>query len=131
MSWLDSPRAEQEPHWERYWDWFAVALFLLLTVDLLMTMGAAGVYGLEAEANPLMRWTLQQGVVAIVLVHVATLLIAVAGFELLVGYGKQLHGRAQLRFQWSTELWLGFLVGIGLLVYANNLALIVLGQPFL
>ncbi len=40
---------------EEYWDWVAVALFLLVTVDMLTTMFAAAALGPVAEANPLMR----------------------------------------------------------------------------
>lgn len=117
--------------WEQYWDWFAIALFLLLSVDLLMTMGAAVIYGVEAEANPVMRWILDQGFVVIVTTHVVALLIAVGAFGVLVGYGKRLRGSSQSQLQWSTELWLGLLIAAGLVMYANNLALIVLGKSLL
>ena len=123
--------ATTESTWERYWDWFAVALFLLLTVDLLMTMGATIVYGLDAEANPLMRWVLAQGLLTIVVTHLLVLLLAVAGFGLLIRHGQSLQGRRERRFRLSTELWLGLLVAGGLLVYANNLAVIVLGGSLL
>jgi hypothetical protein len=54
---------------EEYWDWIAVALFLLLTVDLLTTLAAARLVGADAESNPLMRWLLGRGVVIVIGAH--------------------------------------------------------------
>lgn len=117
-----------DPAWERYWDWFAVALFLLLAVDLLLTMAATSVHGLEAEANPVMRWILARGFVVIVVAHLATLLVVAAAFAQLLRCGKRLRGSARTRFMRSTELWLGGLIALGLFVYANNLSVIILGE---
>ncbi len=125
------PRDSPEQSWERYWDWFAVALFLLLTVDLLTTMGAALIYGLEAETNPIMRWILSQGAATIIATHLAVLLLAAGGFGMLVRYGEGLTGRAADRFRLSFKLWLGLLIAAGLVVYANNLAVIVLGDSLM
>ena len=92
-----------------------------------MTMGATIVHGVQAETNPFMRWVLTQGLLVIIAVHVAILILAVSGFSMLLRYGEQLPGATQRRFRLSTELWLGLLIAVGLFVYANNLAVIVLG----
>ena len=108
-----------------------MALFLLLSVDLLLTMGAAALHGLEAEANPLMRWVLGQGLLVIIAVHVGVLLLAVAAFRRLLAFSAGLSGSLLSVYRLVIELWLGLLIAAGILVYANNLSGIVLGASLL
>jgi uncharacterized membrane protein len=116
---------------DEYWDWVAVALFLLITVDLLTSLYAAEVVGLEHETNPVMVWLLDQPVVLIVAVHIAVATIAVSGFALLFGLIERSQPRSRRVLEFLTEVYLGLLVAVGLLVFANNLSVIVLGRNLL
>lgn len=123
-----STETSLEPRFEEYWDWVAVALFLLLTVDLLTSMYAAGTVGLEHEANPLMAWLLAQSL-GVVIIGQAVVLLVAAGlfyglFELTRGLPRDYRGPVAV----AVEVFLGLLVAVGLFVFANNLTLIVLGE---
>jgi len=112
---------------EEYWSWTAGALYLLLTLDLLTTIYAAGLYGHAAEANPLVRQALDAGVPSLVVLNLLALLAVAA---LVYGYIELLTAVRGVR-AWvmarSFELWVGGLVAAGLFVFANNLSVIVLG----
>jgi hypothetical protein len=69
---------------EEYWDWFTVALFVLITVDMITTMYAATYAGPAAEANPLMRWEIGQGVLVMTAVNLIATVIAVGIFYFLM-----------------------------------------------
>lgn len=117
-----------EPRVREYWDWIAVALFLLTTIDMTTTMYAASLVGLGAEANPVVRWVLGQGFPAFVAVNlVAVCMVAV----LFYGLVEMLQATPEPYDQYlavSIETWLGGLLAAGLIVFANNLAVIVHGQ---
>lgn len=81
MSQSSKPRATRI---EEYWDWFAVALFLLVTVDLLTTVGATRKYGLDAEINPVIIWLFRQGLLTVVVAHLAVTVLAVCAFAGLI-----------------------------------------------
>ena len=112
---------------EEYWDWVAVALFLLITVDMLTTMFAAAVLGPGAEANPLVRWALEQGTSTLVLVNVLAVVLAVGFFYALRELLGQSPARYRRPFSVLVEAWLGLLVFLGLTVLANNLSAVSLG----
>ena len=126
--------SEIEPGWrvetgavEEYWSWTAGALYLLLTLDLLTTIYAAGLYGRAAEANPFVRRALAAGVPSLVVLNLLALLAVSA---LVYGYIELLTAVRGVR-AWvmarSFELWIGGLVAVGLFTFANNLSVIVLG----
>jgi len=112
---------------EEYWSWTAGALYLLLTLDLLTTIYAAGLYGHAVEANPLVRRALAAGVPNLVVLNLLALLAVTA---LVYGYIELLMAVRGVR-AWvmarSFELWVGGLLAAGLFVFANNLSVIVLG----
>lgn len=118
---LDSRIAE-------YWSWVAVALFLLLTVDLLTTLGAYRLYGPAAEANPVMRWALRRSLGVLVVVHLGALVVAVTIFYGLIRLVRETEPPAQRMVTLLVEGYLGVLVAVGLFLMANNLAVIVLGE---
>jgi putative Mn2+ efflux pump MntP len=116
---------------EEYWDWVAVALFLLVTVDMLTTMFAAAVLGPAAEANPLMRWALEQGTPTLITVNVLAVVLSVGffyGLRELIGQTPSPYRRP---FCVLVEVWLGLLVFVGLAVLANNLSAVFLGASLL
>ncbi|MGM0606517.1 MAG: hypothetical protein ACQETB_12720 [Halobacteriota archaeon] len=112
-----------------YWEWFAVALFLLLTVDLLTSMSAAVVVGTTAEANPLMAWVLSQSLWLIVSIHLLAAVGAAFAFETIVRLADRKADDSP--FAIGVEIWLGSLVAIGLFLLANNLSVIVHGSSLL
>jgi hypothetical protein len=116
---------------EEYWGWITVALFLLVTLDLLTSLYAAQVVGLEYESNPLMAWLLGQSLVAVITVHVAAVVLAAVFFYAIV----ELIRRTTPTLQWvmmrSLEIYLGLLIAVGLFVVANNLSVIVLRRSLL
>jgi len=131
-------RREIESDWqvdaaslEEYWSWTGAALYLLLPVDLLTTLYAVALYGLTAEANPIVRRALGHDVPRLVAINLAVLAVAV----LLVTAYMRLLGRTRGVEAWvlarSFELWVGSLLAAGLFVFANNLSVIFLGRSLI
>lgn len=113
---------------EEYWDWFAVALFLLVTVDMLTTMGATVEYGLAAEINPLVVWLLRHGLVAFMLANLVVVVLAVGAFSGVVEAVQRARAPYDAYLVYGIEVWLGVLLSMGLFVFANNLSVIVHGR---
>ena len=126
-----SSKFDRQARFEEYWDWVAVALFLLLTIDLLTSMYAASAVGLEHEANPLMAWLLAQSLGLIIAVHAVVLVVAAAFFYALFEVVRELPVAYRRPSSIAVEAFLGLLVAVGLFVFANNLTLIVLGESLL
>jgi hypothetical protein len=119
---------ETEALIQEYWSWFAVALFLLLAVDLLTTAGAASEYGLAAESNPAMRWLLGRGLATVIGVHLTVVALGAFGFAGIVCLLRRGRAPYDRYLAYCIEVWLGLLVVAGLTVFANNLSVIVLGE---
>ena len=120
-------RATIEERISEYWDWVAVALFLLITVDMLTTIYATAVVGPVAESNPLVRWVLRQGPMAFAATNLVAAVLAVAFFYALVEMIRASPPPFDRYLALAVELWLGLLVAAGLAVFANNLLVIVYG----
>lgn len=120
-------RATIEERIDEYWDWAAVALFLLTTVDMVTTIYAAAVVGPGAESNPLVRWVLRQGPTAFAATNLAAVVLAVVFFYALVEMIRSSPPPFDRYLALAVELWLGLLVAAGLAVFANNLVVIVFG----
>lgn len=116
---------------DQYWDWIAVALFLLTSVDMLTTIYAASVYGAAAEANPVMRWVLNQGIVLLVVVNLVAVVVVVALFYAVQWQVRRMAPPYNRYFALLVEVWVGLLVAIGLAIFANNLSAIVLGSSLI
>jgi hypothetical protein len=117
-----------ESRTEEYWDWFAIALFILITVDMITTMFAAWQVGLAAEANPLMRWAQSQGLLTVMAFNLVATVVAVVGFYLLIGQLKATEPPLDRYLSLGLEAWLGLLISGGLFVFANNLSVIFHGR---
>ncbi|MFB6353740.1 MAG: hypothetical protein ABEJ92_06605 [Halobacteriales archaeon] len=113
---------------EEYWDWFAVALFVLITVDMITTMYAAWYVGPAAEANPLMRWALGRGMLTLTAVNLAATVVAVGGFYALMRLLERTAPPYDRYVGLGVEAWLGLLIAGGLFVFANNLYVIFHGR---
>lgn len=127
------PRLPPDPaaRIQEYWDWFAVALFVLITVDMLTTMYAAAHVGPAAEANPLMRWAIGHGIVVLTVVNLAATVLAVGGFYVLMRVVEDARRPWDRYVAVGVEVWLGVLIAAGLFVFANNLVVIVHGRSLL
>lgn len=126
---MSSPAIETRV--EEYWDWFAVALFILITVDMITTMFATWHIGTAAEANPLLRWALGEGLLTVTLFNLAATVIAVSGFYLLIEQLKATSAPYDRYLSLGLEVWLGLLIAGGLFVFANNLSVLFHGQTLL
>lgn len=124
-------RTGVEARIDEYWDWVAVALFLLTTVDMVTTVYAAAVVGPAAESNPLVRWVLRQGPAAFAAANLAAVVLVVVLFYGLVEMIRAARPPFDRYLALAVELWLGLLVAVGLGVFANNLVVIVSGSSLL
>ncbi|MFB6174063.1 MAG: hypothetical protein ABEI39_05410, partial [Halobacteriales archaeon] len=129
MRWLAADEVDAQVR--EYWDWLAIALFLLVTVDMLTTAYAARAVGLTGEANPLVRWSLASGPGLFAGVNLVTVVAAVALFDRLLDRLERTPSLYDRYFAAAIEAWLGGLLAAGLLVFANNLAVIVHGRSLL
>lgn len=114
-----------------YWDWVAVALFLLTTVDMVTTIYATAVVGPGGESNPFVRWALRQGPMAFAATNLLATVLAVLFFYALVEMIRTSPPPFDRYLALAVELWLGLLVAAGLFVFANNLLVIVYGWSLL
>lgn len=121
-----SPRRLSE-----YWDWFAVALFILISVDLLTTRFAAYSVGLEAEMNPLVRWALHESIGVLVLVNLVAACLAIGSFYILMQMLRSSPSPYDGYLALGIEVWLGIMIGTGLFIFANNLAVVVHGRSLI
>ncbi|WP_318569635.1 hypothetical protein [Salinigranum marinum] len=125
------PASSPSGRHDEYWDWFAVALFLLVTVDLLTTLGAAARFGVGAEANPVVAALLAGPTWRLVAANLATVVAVTCGFAALLGLLRRTPLRQRPGFALAVEAWLGLLVAGGLIVFANNLTVVVHGVSLL
>lgn len=113
---------------DEYWGWAAVALFLLLSVDLLMTLYAAADVGVAHESNPVMQWLLTQSLVVLVGLHLAAVVLVATLFYGLAELVREAPIRHRRPLRLGIEVFLGLLVAAGLFAFANNLTVIVHGS---
>lgn len=116
---------------QEYWDWFAAALFVLITADMITTMYAAFYVGPAAEANPLMRWVLGQGMMTLTVVNIAATVLAVGLFYAMIQLLSHMDAPWDRYVGIGIEAWLGLLIASGLFVFANNLYVIFHGRSLL
>lgn len=127
--WLPArPRRLRSARLERDWRRFAVVLFVLLTLDMLTTMYAVAAVGPAGEANPLIRWTIERGLVTYTAVNLAAAALAAVGFAALLRFLRSTPAPYDRYFELGVRVWLGALLAAGLLVFANNVAVIALGR---
>lgn len=113
---------------DEYWDWIAVALFLLITVDLLTSMFATAAVGLAAETNPVMAHLIAGPVTVLVAANLGVVIASVLVFRGITATVRATPPAVRPYYRLWVEVWLGGLVAAGLAVYANNIAVIILGQ---
>jgi hypothetical protein len=107
---------------KEYWVWLLVSFFFLFTVDVFTTLVASGLYGPQNEINPLLRWSLHQGMEVFVIVHIVACIIATLLFDVLLNFVERnkIH-------PFIFESWLGMIVSGSFIVGLNNMFTLLIG----
>lgn len=108
-----------------WWQWFAMALFLLLPVDLLTTLLAIGRHGIGVESNPVVRALIEQGIVQLVAANLLVAVLAVVLFGEVIDAARAASGRYRTALAYSIHTWVGLAVTAGVFLVANNLSALV------
>lgn len=114
-----------DDHIKRWWRLFAIALFLLVPLDLLTTLLVVTKYGTVVEANPLMRWLLDQGLVVVTVVNVAVVVLVVALFHVAIDRLRQTPPAYHRTITRVVNVWVGVLLVAGTVLVTNNLVVLV------
>lgn len=114
-----------DAHVERWWHLFAVALFLLVPLDLLTTLLVVTRYGTVVEANPLMRWLLDQGLVVATAVNLVVVVLVVVLFQAAVDRLRQTPPAYHRTVTLVVNAWVGVLLVAGTVLVTNNLVVLV------
>lgn len=109
----------------RWWGWFAVALFLLIPLDLLTTLIVVAEHGTAVEANPIVRWLLRQGLLAVTVVNLVVVALAVTLFHVAVERFRRAAPPNPRPFVLFVNLWIGGLIAVGAGIVANNILAVV------
>jgi hypothetical protein len=116
---------------QEYWDWLAVVLFVLITVDMVTTVYAVHVVGPIGGSTPFVRWSLLSGTPVSAAVTLVALVIAVVLFDHVVELLRRTPEPYERYFAAAIETWLGGLLAAGLIVFANNLTVIFFGESLI
>jgi hypothetical protein len=122
---MSTPGVEVDERVGRWWFWFAIALFLLVPLDLFTTLIAVGTYGTVAEANPLMRWLLEQGLFAVTIVNLAAVELAIYLFHTAIGRLRRVPPPYRSALTHAVNAWIGFLILAGIVLVTNNLLVLI------
>lgn len=106
-----------------WWAMFAVALFLLLPLDLLTTLFAVAEYGIVAEANPIMRWLLGHGLIVVTAANLLAAAAVVYLFHVAVGRFRESSTSDRRVLVPVVTAWIIVLNVAGVVVIANNLSI--------
>ncbi|QLD87099.1 hypothetical protein HWV23_15665 [Natronomonas halophila] len=109
---------------ERWWRLFAVALFLLVPLDLLTTLLVVTRYGTVVEANPLMRWLLDQGLLVVTATNLGVVVLVVLLFQAAIRRIRQTPPAYHRAVTRVVDVWVGVLLVAGTVLVANNLAVL-------
>lgn len=127
---MDAP-SDRDSRIREYWEWISVALFLLITVDMITTVYAVEVNGLSAEANPVVKWALAEGMVTFALLNLAAVVLVGVMFHALTEVLRVLSPPYDRLGFTVVEVWLGLMLAAGFLIFANNLVAIFFGLSLL
>lgn len=112
-------------HVDRWWVLFAVALFLLVPLDLLTTLVAISKYGTGVEANPFMRLLLDHGLLAVTAVNLVVVLVGVSLFHVAMGSIQRAPISSHRALINVVNTWVAVLLIGGIVLVANNVLVIV------
>lgn len=139
---MQTPRIEWSPlnvrDKEEYWDWFIWAVYLVITIDLLVTAIFSKRYGIEGELNPIVGLLFEIGLAYVVIANILVVIFAAICFLVLLEAfdsadgvfsvsSPEIHGRPVIVL---LDVWIGLLFASGLFVFTNNV-LVLLEAPSL
>lgn len=110
---------------DQWWLWFGVALFLLLPFDLLTTLLAVTKYGLGVEANPIVRWLLGHGILAVAAANLAVVVLGTVLFHAAIRSIRRAPATYHRSLTHVVNAWIGCLLVVGVVVAVNNLLVLV------
>jgi hypothetical protein len=112
-------------HVERWWFLFAVALFLLIPLDLFTTFLAITKHGTVVEANPVMRWLFEQGIVVVTVVNLFVAGLTVYMFHAALGRIRNAPPSYHSTLISVVHVWIAVLLVAGVVLTTNNLLVFV------
>lgn len=115
-------RGDLEVYIAAWWGLFAVALFMLLPLDLLTTLFAVAEYGVAVEANPIMRWLLGHGLVAVTVANLVAAGAVIYLFHIAVGKFRETSSSGRRVLVPVVSAWIIVLNVAGITIVLNNLA---------
>ena len=98
---------------------------------MITTVFAARIHGVAMESNPLVVWALGRGAVALATINPLAVVLDAAFFYALVELLRATRPQYRRPFAYLIEVFIGLLLFVGLAVFANNLAVIMLGGSLL
>lgn len=113
---------EMEKYVATWWVSFSLALFLLLPLDLLTTLFVVAEHGIVAEANPVMRFLLEHGLVAVTVANLLAGAVVVYLFHLAVDRFRRSSSSQRRVLVPIVTSWLLVLNLAGIVLIANNLS---------
>lgn len=116
---------EMDRYVRTWWRLFAVALFLLIPLDLLTTLLAVTKYGLGVEANPLMRWLLDQGLFAVTVANLVVAGLGVVLFHVAIDGIRDAPPTTHRALTYVVNTWVGVLLLAGIVLVSNNILVII------
>lgn len=119
-----SSGVELDRYLTTWWVLFGAALFLLIPLDLLTTYAAVSKHGMVVEANPLMRYLLEQGLVVVTLVNILVVALVTGMFHLALSRIQRAPERSHRALSYTVNLWVGVLLLGGIVLVANNLLVV-------
>lgn len=119
---------DNEERYKEWWSMFALVLFVLLSLDMLTTMGIIVERGVDVESNPIMRYLYGEGALVVMFANLVALLIATASFHSVVDLARRLTSPWDQYFKFTVEVWLGLMLTLGMIIFANNMSVLLLGE---
>lgn len=110
---------------DQWWLLFAVALFLLVPLDLLTTLLAVSKHGTVVEANPIMRWLLDRGLFAVTAANLLVVLLAISLFNAAITRIRRAPESSRRTFAFVVNVWVCVLLVAGFVVVINNVLVLV------
>lgn len=107
-----------------WWLLFGAALFLLIPLDLLTTYAAISKHGMVVEANPLMRYLLEQGIVVVTVVNIVVVAVVTGMFHVALTRIQRAPERSHRALTHTVNLWVGVLLLAGIVLVTNNLLVV-------
>lgn len=98
---------------------------------MITTAYAAHLVGTHAEANPLIRWTLDTGVLAFTLANLLAVVLVTLLFDRVIRAVRTTPTPYDRYATLGIEVWLGGIIALGLFVFANNIAVIIHAQSLI